>query len=169
MSAAGRKAALEHGDKLPQFGGPNEAAAALIAEKDVAVAGLLADCQSSPDVALDFSPDSLLRLEQWYFDRTSQRRFFGMVRVADPEVLARWCALYFGEVVVRSLEGAEWVVEEFPFVPGRYTIGVRHGNCTMTLTSFHDKLHHQKNKKRDSVWRTFQYYFARNPKVTITF
>jgi hypothetical protein len=169
MSDAGRKAALAHGDKPPEFGSPDEAAAALATEKDSAVASLLSDCESSPDVALDFSPDSLLRLEQWYFDRISQRRFFGIVRAADQEVLARWCASYFGEVVVRSLEGAAWVVEECPFVPGRYTIGVRHGMFTMTLTSFHEKLHHPKNKKRDSIWRTYQHYFARNPKVTITF
>jgi hypothetical protein len=169
MSAAGRKAALAHGAKLPGFDSPNEAAAALTAEKDAAVASLLSDCESSPDVALDFSPDSLLRLERWYFERISQRRIFGMVRAAEPQVLAKWCALYFGEVVVRNLPGAAWVVEEFPFVPGRYTIGVRHGMCTMTLTSFHEKLHHPKNKKRDSVWRTYQHYFARNPDVTITF
>src|SRR5262249_50666800 len=155
MSAAGRKAALAHGDKLPKFGSLDEATAALTAEKDAAVASVLSDCESSPDVALDFSPDSLLRLEQWYFERISQRRFFGMVRAVDPERLARWCAFYFGEVVVRNLKGAVWVVEEYPFVPGRYTIGVRHGMCTMTLTSFHQKLHHPENKKRDSIWRTF--------------
>src|SRR5262249_18707009 len=124
MSAAGRKAALAHGDKLPEFGGRGEAAAVLITEKDAGVASLLSDCESSPDVALDFSPDSLLRLEQWYFERTSQRRFFGLVRAVDPEGLARQCAYYFGEVVVRNLEGAKWVVEEFPFVPGKFTIGV---------------------------------------------
>ena len=169
MSAAGRKAALAHGAKLPGFDNRDEAAAALSAEKDAAVAGLVSDCASAPDVALDFSPDSLLGLERWYFERIAQRRFFGMIRTADPEVLAKWCAFYFGEVVVRNLAGATWVVEEFPFVPGRYTIGVHHDLCTMILTSFHEKLHHPKNKKHDSLWRTYQCYFVRNPKVTITF
>jgi hypothetical protein len=169
MSVAGRKAALAHGAKLPGFESLDEAAAALTAEKDAAVASLVSDCKSSPDVALDFSTDSLLHLERWYFERIAQRRFFGMVRAADPEVLARCCAFYFGEVVVRNLAGATWVVEEFPFVPGRFTIGVRHELFTMTLTSFHEKLHHPKNKKHDSMWTTYQHYFARNPKVTIRY
>ena len=169
MSAAGRKGALARGDKLPEFSSRDEAVVALAAEKDAAVASLLSDRQLSPDIALDFSSDSLLRLERWYFERVSLRRFFGMVRAADPEVLARWCAFYFGEVVVRNLDGAAWVVEEFPFVPERYTIGVRHGMLTMNLASFYEKLHHPKNKKHDSLWRTYEHYFARNPNVTITF
>jgi hypothetical protein len=34
VSAAGRKAGQAYGDKLPEFGGPDEGAAALTAEKD---------------------------------------------------------------------------------------------------------------------------------------
>jgi hypothetical protein len=36
-------------------------------------------------------------------------------------------AIYFGEVVVQNNKDAEWKIEEFPFVIGKYTLRVSKG------------------------------------------
>jgi hypothetical protein len=106
MSSEGREAAAAHAQTLPQFRSLAEAQAALIAKKNSRIASLLSEAAASPKLVLDFSVESLLRLEQWHFDRIRQH-------AADPKQLAESCAFYFGEVVVRTIPGAHWVVEEF--------------------------------------------------------
>jgi hypothetical protein len=169
MSAAGRKAAQAYGKKLPAFRNVEEATSSLIEEKNQLLAKLGAQGALVPELILDFSVDSLLRFERWYFEQVSRSSSVRPASAADVHSLAECAALYFGEVVVRSLPGSVWVVEEFVFEPGRFEIGVRNGNCTMMLESFYAKLHHRENYNRDSMWRTYQHYFACNPDVQIRF
>jgi hypothetical protein len=170
VTAEGLKTALAYGEGLPFFRSLDEAKTALISEKDRLVAELLSHAASAQDdPALDFSVESLLRLEKWYLKRFASSGFIGFLRKRQRRKFARCCAKYFGEVVIRSRNGASWVVEELPFRQRTYTIGVREKLMTMALHSFEKKLHHPDNLNRDSMWRTYQHYFARNPKVTIRF
>jgi hypothetical protein len=158
MSRQGMKAAMEHGLGLPEFPSLREAERSLLALREKKIQELISRSQEDPTVKLDFSVESLLRLERWYFSSSHPKN-----------EIAQGCAFYFGEVVVRNKPGAKWVVQEFVFTKGRYEIGVQDGHCTMNLFSFRSKLEHPDNTKRDSLWRTYQHYFARNPNVTIQF
>jgi hypothetical protein len=169
MSKTGIKAAVTRGVALPSFADQPEAENVLFALRDKAIQYILSRAKQNPSVDLDFSVESLLRLETWYFKVISTGRIFSFFNRRSRYTLPQACAFYFGEVVVRNRAKAKWVVEEFPFVKGRYEIGVNEGLSTMMLSSFHTKLHHPENKKHNSLWRTYQHYFERNPKVTITF
>lgn len=169
MSRAGREVAYRYGENLPAYPDLATATAALLKEKDRLVNLIVKRAgRTSPDL-VDFSVESLLRVEKWYFEQQSSGGIFKFLHPFPAETMARAIAFYFGEVVVRNLEGAEWVIDEFAFTSGKYTIGVRRGLITMALTSFSRKLHHELNKKRNSVWRTYQCNFALNPKVRINF
>ena len=102
------------------------------------------------------------------FGFSPQEEAFRKART-KAETLEKAMAFYFGQVVVANIPDAEWIVEEFAFERGRYEIGVRSGSMTFTLRSFGDKVNHTKNQNRDSIWRTYQHYFARNPQVTVDF
>lgn len=169
MGTEGLKAAALHALTLPAFGSLTEAQVALTAKKSLAIAQLLSAAASSHATNLDFSAESLLRLEQWYFERIDRRRVFGLLRRAEPEELAESCAFYFGEVVVRTISGVQWVVEEFAFAPGRYEIGIRKGLGAWMLSSFHSTLHHKLNRTHDSMWRTYHHYFVPGSGIQITF
>jgi hypothetical protein len=157
MSRAGFNAAMEHGKQLPTFSTQAEAEEFFFKLRDKIVSDLIK--WSEKKIVLDFSVDSLLRLEEWYFKEGN----------IENEVLAIGCAFYFGEVVVKNRPQAKWVVKEFAFKSGRYEIGVEQELLTMMLFSFRSKLENPRNKKHDSLWRTYQCYFEENPKVTITF
>jgi hypothetical protein len=166
MSSEGLKAAAAHAQQLPVYTSLGEAQTDLLNKNAARIADLLSDARSS-QAGLDFSVDSLLRLERWYFERAGSQA----QPPADPQQLAEGCAFYFGEVVTRTVPGATWIVSEFPFERGRFEIGVRQAErgVTMMLSSFHRKLNHPLNKKRDALWRTYHHYFVRNSGISIRF
>jgi hypothetical protein len=165
MGSYGRKIAVEYGETLPEFANLKEAKPALMKLKKKYVEKLNAAVQSSTGVALDYSPDSLVRLEAWYFEQVSKKR-----KKPSPQELAEWCAFYFGEVVVKTIPDTKWVVESYAFSPGHYTIGVSQGKYfTVTLGSFYDTFHDEKNTTRDCMWRKYHKTFLRNPRVFIMF
>ncbi|TDK61830.1 hypothetical protein E2K98_13045 [Bacillus salipaludis] len=69
-------------------------------------------------------------------------------------------AIYFGELVVLNNKDAIWEVEEYPFVPERYTFGVRKGLGSMSLGNwFIDHFKEPSNKRRNSLFRRYNHYF----------
>jgi hypothetical protein len=68
-------------------------------------------------------------------------------------------AIYFGGVVVQNNKNAKWEVEEYPFVPGKYTFGVTKGFGSMSLgNGFIDQYKEPSNKGRNSLFRRYNYF-----------
>jgi hypothetical protein len=111
-----------------------------------------------PSFHLDYSPESLKQLEQWYFHlhETDSFRAMGI----DRAMFETCMAMYFGETTVRSAH-AEWIVEPYFLAPNRYEFGVRKGSFTMMLSRFTDHFREPNNKKRESLFRRYMKYFAR--------
>jgi predicted small secreted protein len=117
-------AALQHSLMLPSFANREEAEIALFELRDSCLRALLEVTDIAPQ--LDFSPQSLIPLERWFFE------------AGEPESLPSGAAtklalgFYLGEVFCRHA-GFTWVVYEFPFVRGKYEIGVERGLFAMML------------------------------------
>lgn len=71
-------------------------------------------------------------------------------------------AVYWGEVIIKSNEDAEWAVEEYPFSQQKYELLVHKGFCSVSVVEkFHDLYHKQGNKRRNLLFREYNRYFAR--------
>lgn len=80
------------------------------------------------ELNLDYSLDSLKRLERWYFDELAE------MRGRSLDALAKSIGFYFAEVLCRS-GGFQWLVSEFVFKPGTYEIGVIKGRVQIMVTA----------------------------------
>ncbi|MCX5659805.1 MAG: hypothetical protein NTW19_08800 [Planctomycetota bacterium] len=118
MSRQGLLVALQYGKKLPQFPGLREARRAFFLLRDQGIRELVAELK--PEVRLDYSPDSLLALERWYFEHRRPKA----TGTGFPITLG--IGFYFGKMLCRHAE-YKWYVEEFDFAPGRYEMGVTKG------------------------------------------
>ena len=108
-------------------------------------------------LSLDFSPDSLKRIELWYFDLHARCGFEDLG--TERNTFEEYIATYFGEVVVRNVTGTSWVVKEFAFTKGKYQCSVQQGLGTMMLDVFRDLYKWPDNKKRESIYRMYKKYF----------
>jgi hypothetical protein len=126
MSKQGVAVAESLGKRLPSFAGSAEAETSLYAKRDRAFTEL--SDVSALEGQLDYSPESLDRLEQWFFSNGQPERLQTGFNVADA------IGFYVGEVYCRNA-GFSWVVREFVFMRGRYEIGVSRGSLTVMLTT----------------------------------
>ena len=62
---------------------------------------------------LDYTIESLKKLEKWYFD-LYEKQSFGQVGLTQEE-FESMMSVYWGEVVIKNNEDAKWVVMEYPF------------------------------------------------------
>jgi hypothetical protein len=147
MSRQGLLAAQKHGVELPSFASLEAATAALLGEKDSMLRALLSSL--GEDLSLDFSPDSLKRLEGWYFERGSPE---SIATISAPHAIG----FYWGEVLCRSA-GFQWVVEPFPFTPGTIEIGVSRSLASIMLTRG-ARPDLRGNKRMQSLWRDWSRY-----------
>lgn len=147
----------EYGESLPAYNDKAEAEHHLFEYRDRHLSLLEAAAKSSDGFTLDYSIDSLKDIERWYFDLFSRKTFesIGM----SQEQFEKCMAIYFGETVVRNSR-AEWIVEAYPFLPGKYEIGIRRGGFTMTLMGFIDHYKVPNNKRKQSLFRKYSKYFA---------
>jgi hypothetical protein len=111
-----------------------------------------------PESCLDATPESLKWIEAWYFTLVDRGGFrsIGTTREEFEDCMAS----YFCHVVVATKPDAKWVVEESPFAPGHFGIGVQSGFCTWT-GSFRDHFRAPANKGRTRIFRDYQKYFGR--------
>ena len=168
MPSNNLKTATVFGNDLPAFPNLESAKCTLLSKRDNSLTRFskyLAD-QNGPSP--DYSLQSLLELEKWYFSHTPKAKLFGLIK-PEPSNFTSDIAFYWGQVVAQNIPDSEWVVEPFPFLDGRYEIGIRKGLCTIMLNSFYKTLHNPKNKKHDSLWRTYHHYFVPGSKITISF
>ncbi|MFC0272478.1 hypothetical protein ACFFIX_13635 [Metabacillus herbersteinensis] len=89
------------------------------------------------DLKLDYSPESLIALERIYFDMMKNNLFYDLS--LTNEEFEEYLSIYFGEVIVRNSLDAEWVVREYPFVEGTYTMGIRSGRFTTHFQNLFEK------------------------------
>jgi hypothetical protein len=109
-------------------------------------------------LSLDFSPDSLKKIESWYFNLYEKSGFKNLG--TDRNSFEEYIATYFGEVVVRNVPGSAWIVQEFAFVKGKYEFGVQRGLGIVMLGGFQDLFKWPNNKKRESIFRMYRQFFG---------
>ena len=156
MSRSGMTAAAEHGAHLPKFGSLGEAEATLYQERDQLLAKLAELARESNGFDCTFHPESLNSLERWYF-RLLDADAFRAPSMPRLE-LERCIAVYFGEVLVRSIPPFEWFVSEYTFSPGRYELGVRRPLLAIMLSQPKSPDPRERNKRSQSLWREYSRY-----------
>jgi hypothetical protein len=159
MTRFGLRVARLFGRRLPHFTSASDAETALTRRRDEILRALAQAAEASASFTPDFTPESLKALEAWYFE-LYERDAFRTVGL-DREAFERAMAAYFGEVAVRSVPGARWVVQEYAFEVGRYEIGVRAGLVTVLLDRFTDHFATPNNKRRQALYRRFRHHYAR--------
>lgn len=122
MTRQGFIAALDYSKQLPEFENLDVAREALTKGKDEILSQLLAEL--CPTLNLDFSPESLKRLERWYFEASCPEN--GIAGYSVPHAIG----FYFGEVLCQAGD-FQWLVDENELQSGRFEIGVRRGLCTI--------------------------------------
>jgi hypothetical protein len=153
MSRQGIKAAYDFGRDLPRYGSQQEAERDLFARRDRLLTRLCDSAGSKAD--FDFSPQSLKKLESWYFELLDTNGFSSIG--FDRSTFENAIPLYLGEVLVRNRPPFEWFVQEFTFAPGSYEIGVRRPSISLMLTRPRD-LSAQPTKRHQSLWREYRRY-----------
>ena len=159
MSQQGRILAMQHSEKLPSFASPTEAANYYHGFRDKHLALLSELAAKYPSFLPDYSAESLKQLEQWYFHLYETDSFHA--EGIDRETFEICMAMYFGETTVRSAH-ARWIVEPYFLAPDKYELGIRQGSFTMMLSRFTDHFREPGNKKRESLFRRYKKYFARD-------
>ena len=147
MSRQGLVAAIAHGKDLPSFGDLEEARLALTGYRDTCLAALMKDVEVAP---LDFSLDSLNRLEAWFFAASQPSMLPSGLPVASA------VGFYFGQVLCNN-SGYDWIVAPYVFAADRYEIGVARPLTKIMLT-FGIRPTQTGNKRMRSLWRMAKQY-----------
>ncbi len=158
MSKQGLEAAERHSEGLPSFASLEDAVSFYFACRDDHLLILKRIAAEKNNFTADFSPKGLKQIEAWYFN-LCESDSFGAHNL-DRATFERCLATYFCEVVIRTFSDATWVVEESVFSPGKYEFGVRKGLVTYMTTRFTDHYKEINNKRRQSIYRLFNKYFA---------
>ena len=148
MSLLGRIVARIYGTSLPAFASLDEASSALTSSKDEILRLFLAE--HSTRLVLDFSFESLKRVELWFLSAGSPDK--GCGGYSTPHAIG----YYFGEVLC-NCAGFEWTVQEYAFEPGKYELGVNRGLVTVMLARGWN-FPSANNKKMQSLWREARKY-----------
>jgi hypothetical protein len=157
MNREAVKVARRLSNRLPAFPSRREARSRLFAARDEQLSRLKAWAAHATESRLDASPESLKRIEAWYFRFLDEDRFRSIG--TNREEFEDCMASYFCHVVVATHADAKWVVEESPFVPGHFGIGVQRGYCTW-VGSFRDHFRTPATKSRTKIFRDYQKYFG---------
>lgn len=150
MSQYGLTVAQQFGTSLPEYSSVGEAERNLYRERDDALQEI--SLQLGETLRLDYSAESLKRLERWYFENGCPQNFNSGGAVAAA------MGFYFGETLRRSAQFA-WIVKEFAFAKGHYEIGVSRAPLSVMLTNGRP-LSLVRNKKMQSLWREFGKYVS---------
>ena len=160
MSKYAFNTAIKYGKKLCAFNNLSEAEDYFISRKDFLLNKLKAVSTQTSAFVPDNTVESLKKIEKWYFDLYEAKAFdrFGLSREEFEQIMS----FYWGEVVVKKNEDAKWVVEEYPFVKGKYELLVNKGLFGMAIGNpFRDLYKRQNNKRRNLLFREYNKYFGR--------
>ncbi|MFY4775236.1 hypothetical protein [Metabacillus sp. RGM 3146] len=143
----------EYGRNLPQF--PNEfSAIAFYYDYRNEQLDMLIEIASHYEVKLNFAPDSLINLESLYFHLFRTNGLFEFQLTLDE--FESCMSIYFGEVVVRSLQNTDWVVSKYPYDEEKYVMGLRRGRFTDYFSNLFD--HHYLDSKDELEMSIYQRY-----------
>lgn len=159
MSREGLRVAKEISSRLPAFSSQREARSQLLARRDERLTKFYALSSRATDFRADSTPESLKKMEAWYFSLVDADGF--RVIGATREEFEDCMATYFCHVVAVTHSDAAWTVEESPFAPGHYQIGIRRGLCTWA-GSLRDHYRAPANKNHTRIFREYQKYFGRD-------
>lgn len=113
MSKYSLNIAIKYGETLREFSNKSEAENYFISYKDNLLNRLKAISIQTSAFFLDYTIESLKKLEKWYFD-LYEKQSFGQVGLTQEE-FESMMSVYWGEVVIKNNEDAKWVVMEYPF------------------------------------------------------
>jgi hypothetical protein len=154
----GSDAPLQWAASLPTFSNEDEARTKLFWQRDQLLGALLFACQPFPDTRLDYTVESIKRLERWYFECFDRGDLafldipMEMVELAIP--------IYCAAVAVGH-RGAEWALFRDPWInQGGYALSVKRGPLSCTLQTHGEPKwpHHRrpKNARRNLLSREFK-------------
>jgi len=150
VSRYGLIVAGQYGEALPAFADAGAAKMALTAQRDTGLQELRKVKALTAD--LDYSAESLKTVERWFLENGQP------ASTAAGYSMPHAIGFYFGEVLCR-VGGFGWVIQEFPFLKGRYEIGVQRGGLAIMLTKGRIPSA-VGNKRMASLWREYQKYAA---------
>ena len=153
MSRYGLEIARKYGAKLPGFQCSEDANIYWSRYRSDHLTLLDHISEYSNSFSPDYCPDSLKTLEKWYFD-LYENDSFKLFNI-DRSTFESCMAMYLGEVIVRNTE-ADWIVEAFAFVSGKYELGVRKGTYTVMLWRLSDHYQTPNNKRMQSTYRGYK-------------
>ena len=160
MSKYGLKIAVQYGKKLKKFKNIAEAEDYFFSYKDSLLSKLESICRQNSDFMPDYTVGSLKKIEKWYFALYEKNEFDKLGCTQDE--FESIMSVYFGEVVVRNKEEAQWVVTEYPFAQTKYELMVNHKLLSMSFFNmFRDLYKRQNNKRRNLLFREYNKYFVR--------
>ena len=160
MSKYSLNIAIKYGETLREFSNKSEAENYFISYKDNLLNRLKAISIQTSAFFLDYTIESLKKLEKWYFD-LYEKQSFGQVGLTQEE-FESMMSVYWGEVIIKNNEDAKWVVMEYPFSQKKYEFLVSTGLCNVSVVNkFHDLYRIQSNKRRTLLFREYNRYFAR--------
>ena len=113
MSKYSLNIAIKYGETLREFSNKSEAENYFISYKDNLLNRLKAISIQTSAFFLDYTIESLKKVEKWYFD-LYEKQSFGQVGLTQEE-FESMMSVYWGEVVIKNNEDAKWVVMEYPF------------------------------------------------------
>jgi hypothetical protein len=162
VTKEGVKAALNFGEKLPTFDCLEDAESALYSHRNECLVSLTNSAQVEKIFEMDFTPESLKKLESWYF-RLHHEKYFEKSELERFRFL-ECMAIYLGAVAVKHNPDVEWRVYKYRFSPKKYAIGVQKGTMTLCLSCGFENLHNYRpNKNKDYLFREYQRWFGQEP------
>ena len=160
MSKHSLNIAVKYGESLREFRDQSEAENYYISYKDDLLNRLKAISTQASAFFSDYTIESLKKLENWYFNLYEKQSFDKAG--STQEDFESMMSVYWGEVIIKNNEDAEWVVEEYPFSQKKYELLVHKRFCGVSVVGkYHDLYHKQGNKRRNLLFREYNRYFAR--------
>ena len=158
MSKKGLETALKYGEKLDSFEDAAQAEQYFFSNRDEVEAAFIDLSKKGNEFfTADYSADSLKGLEKWYFDLFDNNKFQALgIEKEDFEVMM---GFYWSEVFIKNNDGAEWIVESYPFAKGKYELMVNKGLMSMNSQRMFVGLDSMPgNKRRNFMSRTYKQY-----------
>jgi len=101
----------------------------------------------------NFSPESLKEVEKLYFKLRDERKYrANFITIEDYEL---FMSIYFGEVVVRNLEGFVWAAEKDFINPNAYSMVIKKSNYSKGISRRKNHYIQKNNKNKEALFREF--------------
>ena len=155
MTKQGLKVAIQNSLSLPSFTSQEVAEESLFNLRDE-MRELIVSLDQQWNIGLDFSPNSLKKLEKWYFELLGSDNFHNIELTRKEFEI--FMGFYIGFVYIENDPEFSWVVEESPFAEDKYRIGVTKGLFTRMMGRIQHLEKLKDNKRMQSLFREYKQY-----------